>query len=79
MLIRPGIAADMVRNKDLVSSFDLSHVTTILCGASVLLPEIADEMMKLIPLRSGFITQGGPTVQNLCHTLFSCFVNQHTL
>jgi hypothetical protein len=58
MSIVPPLAVRFVKNKELLKRFDLSNVRDILCAAAVLLPDVAAELLEVIPTKSGCITQG---------------------
>ena len=58
MNLVPPLAVLFVKNRELVSSYDLSNVNSILCGAAVLLPDVAMELLKVIPTKSNYIAQG---------------------
>jgi hypothetical protein len=58
LILVPPLAVLFAKNKELVAKYDLSKVHTMLCGAAVLLPDVAAELLRVIPIKSNHIAHG---------------------
>ncbi|ELU14744.1 hypothetical protein CAPTEDRAFT_23069, partial [Capitella teleta] len=58
LILVPPLAVLFAKNKEIVAKYDLSKVHTMLCGAAVLLPDVAAELLRVIPIKSNHIAHG---------------------